>query len=180
MGISKEEHQKLVHHVAVLEGRLEKTREGLTSIAAGVAQNLASVKANLDMNSDALEQFDIFNQIWAKMFMRLSERVEQANYQLYSGRKIDDLQDVDRDFIKVRAKEWFETVFLAIKEEVKEEREAYLVELRKKATEEMESQKQAKKEESVAEETLRSAEQTLSTAGGQGSEIPPDAEVFGG
>lgn len=159
---------------------VKRVQAGVGSIAGGVAQNLASVKANLDANGDALEQFDIFNQIWAKMFLKLAERTEQANYLILSGRKLDELDDSDRTVIKDRAREWFGDIFQAMKVEVQEERDAYIKELRAKAAEVQKEMDDAKKEGDVAEQALRGAEQNLSVPGGEGSEIPAGAEVFGG
>lgn len=183
-GVSKRDleafEKEWKHRITTLEGRVQLVRDGVGSIAAGVAQNLASVKANIDSNGDALEQFDIFNQIWAKMFMKMSELIAQTDYLHAGGLQVVDLKERDLAYIKEHAKDWFENSFNVAKAEVKEEREAYIKELRTKAVEFQKAQEEAKKEEAVAESTLRGAEQILSTPGGQGSEIPEGAEVFGG
>lgn len=175
----------LEHHVATITGSHDKTREGVKSIIAGVGQNLAAMKANLDSNSEALEQFDIFNQIWGKMFIRICEKIEYHAVVGILGKAPSDITQEQLEGIKTAGREWFTAAFNIIKEEVKEEREAYLKELRQRAKEEMERQsaaeEQAKKEEAVAEAALRNAEQpTVSAPGGQGSSIPEGAQVFGG
>lgn len=187
MGVSKEDFKALDHKVTTIEGRIGMIRDGLGQMSVGVAQNLAAVKANLDSNSDALEQFDIFNQIWAKMILKLSERVAQTDYVVETRIAPQDLNEGDRALIKERAREWFTAVFNEMREEVRVEREAYLKELRAKAAEiqaeqekAVKEEERAKKEAEIAESTLRGAEQNLSTPGGQGSEIPAGAEVFGG
>ncbi len=164
---------------------VNNVQAGVGSIAGGVAQNLAGVKANLDANGDALEQFDIFNQIWAKMLMRIVQRAEQTDYMRVQGiLSMEHLSATDLDVIKDRSKDWFDATFMAMKEEVKEEREAYIKELRAKVAEQQaadtKEKEGAKKEAAVAEEALRGAEQNLSVSGGHGSDIPAGAEVFGG
>mgnify|MGYP003417569069 CR=1 FL=1 len=184
MGISKDEFRALDHRVTALDGRLQLVREGMGSIATGVAQNLASIQANLSNNGDALEQFDIFNQIWSKMFMRIIERQEQTAYLHATGKLEIDLFESDREVIRTKAREWFDLTFQNLKDIVKEERDAYIKELRARVQAEHEKAQQeaeqAKKEGEVAEEALRGAEQSLSASGGQGSEIPAGVETFGG
>lgn len=139
------------------------TRDGVASIVAGIGQNFAALKVNLEANSDALEQLDIYNQIWAKMFLCLLERIVALPRSVL---------DSDQD-IKNRAKEDFQALIRECKLAVFEERKAYVEAMRAQAIKE-------NTEEAVAEQALRNAEQSLSTAGGEGSTIPDDAEIFGG
>ncbi len=155
----------------------DKMRTGIASISAGVAQNLGAIKANLDINSDAIEQFDIFNQIWARMLIRMAERI------VY----LENGATLSPEEIKEKGREWFEATFKDLKEQVLHDRQAYMEARRAemeatKAAEEQarQAEEQAKKEQSTAEETLRSAETSISTSGGQGSDPPPEAEIFGG
>jgi len=191
MGVSKEDFKALEHRMAVLEGqlntRIDTVRNGLQSISVGVAQNLAALKANLDVNADGLEQLDIFNRIWAKVLIRSSMRQAQFQYLIDNNLKLEELKDNDLAVIKEQGNEWFEATFVAMKAEVVEEREAYLKELRAKAAEIQSEQEkaakeaeQAKKEGEVAEEALRGAGQGIAALGGHGSEIPAGVQVFGG
>lgn len=146
------------------------TREGVASIVAGITQNFGAIQANLSAHSDAVEQLDVYNQIWAKMFLHVFEQLECAKYQ-YAG---------DSELIKVTGEEKFAAAFQECKATVLEEREAY-VRHRQAQIEEQKMQAQTKTQDRVAEEALRSAEGTIiSTPGGQGSAIPDGAEIFGG
>lgn len=155
---------------------VENVRHGLASVAGGIAQNLGGIKANLDMNSDAMEQLDIFNQIWAKMFVLLLEQIETI--------RLQGDPSVTREFIQARAKEGFADFFNHTKALVLEERIAYIKEMREKIAQEQAAQQtaqeSAQKEADMAESTLRGAETALSNAGGEGGAIPDGAEVFGG
>jgi len=191
MGVSKEDFKALEHKMAVLEGqlstRIDTVRNGLQAMSVGVAQNLAAVKANLDVNADGLEQLDIFNRVWAKVLIHLSMRQAQSQYLIDNNLKVEELKENDLAAIKEQGNEWFEATFNAMKAEVVEEREAYLKELRVRAAEiQAEHERvakeaeQAKKEGEVAEEALRGAGQGIATLGGHGSEIPAGVQVFGG
>ena len=149
------------------------TRNGVASIAAAIGQNFAALKANLDLNSSALEQLDVYNQIWAKMFLGILERIVQINNQFthQSGYVPKDNKE-----IREEAKEIFHALLNECKARVLEEREAYIKSLRAQA----EAEQQQTNEGKVAEETLRNAEQSMSTFGGEGSDIPEGAEIFGG
>ena len=150
-----------------LANMANSTRNGVASIAAAVGQNFAAVKANLEANSDAIEQLDIYNQIWAKMFLCLLECILEIN------------GIVPAPEIKDRAKNDFQALFVECKARVVEEREAYIKAIRARVEEE---QRAATKpsEEDMAKETLSSAESSISTFGGEGSAIPDGAEIFGG
>lgn len=164
-----------------LNASVDTIRKGVASIASGVAQNLSAVKANLDMNSEATEQLDIFNQIWAKMLQRVVDRAETIDFMMQKGySSASQLSQDDLALIKAHAQDYFQELFLTCKGQVKEEREAYIKQLRERAEEEYKAAQATKKEETIADEALRGAEQSLSNAGGQGSPIPDGAEVFGG
>src|SRR5690349_15912094 len=149
------------------------TRSGVASIAAAIAQNFAAVKANLDANSEALEQLDVYNQVWAKMFLCLIERMISTSQIIQLQRGYVPLSDQE---IKTQAKEDFTALLQECKSRVLEEREAYIKALRAQADNE---QKRAN-EGTMAETALRNAEQSMSTVGGEGSAIPEGADIFGG
>lgn len=151
-------------------GLMDTIRTGTASIAAGVAQNLGAIKANLDINSDAIEQFDIFNQIWARMLIRMAERI------VY----LENGATLAPEEVKEKGREWFEATFKDLKEQVLQDRQAYMEARRQEMEAAKAAEEQAKKEQSTAEETLRTAEQSISTPGGQGSDPPAEAEIFGG
>lgn len=162
------DQQKFVENWAnkfeTLTNMATSTRDGVTSIVAGIGQNFAALRINLEANSDALEQLDIYNQMWAKMFLCLLERIVA----LPSRSKLESDQD-----IKDKAKEDFQALIRECKLAVFEERKAYIEAMRAQAAKE-------NTEENMAEQALRNAEQSLSTAGSEGSAIPDDAEIFGG
>lgn len=153
------------------------TREGVASIATGLAQNFAALKANLDMNSDAMEQLDIFNQIWAKVFQLIIERIEQEKFLRTNNMPDSALRNSDLVEIKSNAQTSFQDMFQLAKDKVVEERQAYLKELRAKTEQEA---KPVSTEEDIAREALINAERGISMAGGEGSAIPDGAEIFGG
>lgn len=156
-----------------------KTREGVASIATGLAQNFAALKANLDMNSDAMEQLDIFNQIWAKMFLFIIERMEQEKFLRTNNIPDLVLRNTDLEEIKSTAQTSFQDMFQLSKDKVIEERQAYLKELRTKVEQEAKTAEPVT-EEVMAREVLLNAERGISMAGGEGSAIPDGAEIFGG
>ena len=145
------------------------TREGVASIVAAVTQNFGAIQANLSMNSDAVEQLDIYNQIWAKLFVYIFEQLESLKP-----------LSVNLESSKAEGRERFSAIFQECKDRVVEEREAYIKLRRQQVEEERKAQEQAKKQDTVAEETLRSAESAISMPGGEGSTIPEGAEIFGG
>jgi hypothetical protein len=156
-------------------------RKGVASIATGVAQSIGQLKANIDVQGDALETLDAYNQVWGRVMIRLMERIYQADMQIQQGIKDPkELTPEQVELIKAHAEDYFRELVNTTMAQVKEDRARVIAEMRAKAEAEQKAQEQAKSEQQVAEETMLAAEKNISTPGGDGAEIPAGAEVFGG
>jgi len=167
-------------------------------IVVATGQQLAQINANQQVHSNVLEALDVNIQATAKAVREVYGRFQQIDHHLQSIAQPHG-SDVGVDFelsqenlavIKDRAQDAYDATMKECFRQVHEERKAAIEEQRraaeeakKKAVEEAAAAVKAKEEASTAEEVLQEAESSsrLSTqAGGQGSDIPAGAEVFGG
>jgi len=171
--LSRLDQQKFVREWAdkfdALASMANTTRTGVASIAAAIGQNFAALKANLDAHSDAVEQLDVYNQIWAKMFLCLLERIVEIHLAM-----LGEPEEPQR--VKDLAKEDFQALLQECKARVLEEREVYIKTLRAQA----EDERRMATESETVKEAFQDTKTLISTPGGDGSDIPDGAEIFGG
>jgi nitrogenase subunit NifH len=145
-------------------------REGVASMSGAMTQALQGIRGNMDNQSNALENLDVYNQIFGRMLLRVIERVICLEKPQAQG-----------DEVKQIAEDLFNDLFTETKARVIEERTAYIEKMRAEAREAEEAE-QAKKEQGIAEEALLNASKpSLHTQPPDGPpQHPEGADFFGG
>lgn len=182
--------KKVITQMAEFGANLANTRTALS-------QQILNLDQNVNLHADVLDSMDAKSMAMAKMLKDVYGRIEQLD-QILERSDVDfshDFSDAELEEVKKNRDETYNLVMKEAFKAVHEERQAIMEQRRKEAEEakkkEEEAQKakeEAEKKESEAEEAktaeavLQEAETapTVGEAGGQGSDIPEGAEVFGG
>ena len=170
-----------------LVNNLNDHKKRFDRIVIATTQRFASVQVSLEAFSQALEQLDAHSQTVARTQLEVFGRLAQIEKHLASqGFNFEDLTPSDIEEIKISAREAFEATWNNCYRIVLQMREAAIKaqrEAAEKAKKEAEEAKKDEQEATRAEEELQTAESTsnlVDEPGGEGSEIPEGAEVFGG